>query len=295
MIQLIQEGTTTCIDSSYSVCYNGIDLSEIWACDTSNATCTKVWNKQLASLSFCKSGCTISNINIQGSLPKDLIISCLYRQSSVGSYMCMPHSFYTYSAGCTCATPSNLTMTYYASCPNAYFIAYGNYITDLNLAELSNGCYCYTLYRPGETTACWYYGTCQVSNVADWYTIDHADNESYIANANKCTVLSINCSWSVIPVGGCEDIYCFNTGCLTAWECSSYTGYNDLIPKNFTSRTWRLACNGNCGNVNMLSIGGVTTACALLSDYDYSTAFAEDDEKLTFTVDCISMSGGLVE
>lgn len=46
MIELIKEGATTCIDSSYNINYNGTELSEVWVCDTSNATCVKVWNKQ---------------------------------------------------------------------------------------------------------------------------------------------------------------------------------------------------------------------------------------------------------
>lgn len=46
MIELNQGGTTTCIDSSYNINYNGTALTDIWVCDTTNATCVKVWNKQ---------------------------------------------------------------------------------------------------------------------------------------------------------------------------------------------------------------------------------------------------------
>ena len=46
MIELVKDGATTCIDSSYNINYNGTALDEVWVCDTSNATCTLVWNKQ---------------------------------------------------------------------------------------------------------------------------------------------------------------------------------------------------------------------------------------------------------
>lgn len=111
MIELNQGGTTTCIDSSYDINYNGTALTDIWVCDTTNATCVKVWNKEISL--------TVYPVTYNStSLENWFVQSDTYSQGSA-TY----GKFNNVTTGCTCVSytaGSSITANHQYELSSAY-------------------------------------------------------------------------------------------------------------------------------------------------------------------------------
>lgn len=278
-------GTT--LNTTSCVTYNGNNITTIWACDTSNATCCLAWSS-MPYMTFTKSGNYITDLQISGALDKDLTISRVscYNQTLIGATY-YNTKYCTYSARCTGMTTS-LNMTYSRCDGLKHRLLYGNAFTNFAFEDYDDGDYTFALLHPGQVCVNLTYDTNDLccTYVLPLYKATCIEIPDYIA----CTYN--NGSQLVISNGSCN---------LNSYMCNGlFSGETNLgssaftccdwVPNGLSNKSWvcvyDTACSANMFAYYASSSLCIPTACKLYPN-NMQDCVLESDGLLTIKFDCI--------
>ena len=211
MIELIQGGVTSCVDSSKTINYNGTALSEVWVCDTTNAVCCRVWT--------AKSGLFVCSLC--SSTSSDFISSTLTALTA-GEYTEL------YDGTCLCVSTTTSCTYDWAFASNGY----ANYKSKIYVSNFT-GCPVHLMIS-GSTSLCSCY-TIAAGSCTSMYTTAfascNADMDVEIPNGYEGQVtlcIPVETSLSGSSTSGVGSVPAYARPvpsmywCLTDCDCNAY-------------------------------------------------------------------------
>lgn len=242
-IQLIQNGATTCIDSSYNINYNGTALEEIWFCDTSNATCTQVWKKKLGiTITACANPLIPVNNYLgegccfEGDFP--MITKPLFNCSCVDSSIPTCSELFTVNLQCTSSSGSSCH--FMVGCSGCMQLYTGHPILKIenNSNKAVTLCVCSSPFYIKNRSVCvgcftfcsWYRSGTSYATICDGASAIWASS-AYGGVVTNCITVPANTTCCVNTVLVCTylynslcDVLCAGVaGCAGQCACYNYT------------------------------------------------------------------------